>query len=210
MPKTPGVRAADARRKRRIDAAIVREDRILSHYAAGKSYDQIGEEMRAEFGGSFGQSTLRRMVARGLGRRAAQIPDDVAVARQMLLERFERLFTAHMPLAIGDGVDGVADVRSADLVRRLLNDMAEILGVKRLPPAPSEINNTIIITPENIDQARQQVLSHLDVERTKHEIVDGHLAAVGTGLDELISAHEDSDTLAPPPGVAPTQENEAA
>jgi hypothetical protein len=85
--------------------------------------------------------------------------------------------------------------------------MAEILGVKRVAPSPTEINNTVnIITPDNVEHARSLVLQGLATEREKFVVVEGHLAAVGTGLDELTAAHEETDTMAPPPGVVATQE----
>lgn len=198
--------ARDARRKARKDSAIVREDRALTLYAAGQDWASMTTTMRQEFGGSFHEPTVRRLIYRGLARRAAEQPEEVAVARQMIMEKLERLFMAHMPLAIGT-TTGIPDVRSGELVLKTLSSMAEVLGVKRVAPAPTEINNSItIITPGNIDQARETVLTSLASEREKHLVVEGHLAAVGTGLDELTAAHEQTDTMAPPPGVAPTQE----
>lgn len=202
--------ARDARRKRRTDAAIVREDFALTLYASGFGWAEMTKSMRDEFGGSFVEATLRKIVYRGLARRAAEAPEEVAVARQMVMERLERLFVAHMPLAVG-ATTGVPDVRSGELTLKLINTMAEVLGVKRVAPTQTEINNTVnIITPDNLDQARAVVLQGLATEREKFDIVEGHLSAVGTGLDELTAAHEETDTMAPPPGVVPTQEGEAA
>jgi hypothetical protein len=209
--RTSEENARDARRKRRTDAAIVREDHIMQLYAGGLGWDEMSRAMRIEFGGSFAVTTLRRMLERGLARRAAQAPEGVKIVREMLTQKIERLITAHMPLALGDST-GVPDVRSADLVLKAIAQWARISGVEQAPPMQIQegpTNNINFVLPDNAENARQRILDSLLTEAEKHKIVDGHLAAVGTGLAELTQAHEETDTMAPPPGVV-VEEREAA
>lgn len=210
--RTDDESARDARRKRRHDAAIIREDFLMQRYAAGRGWDDMVFDMRQEFGGSFAATTLRRMLERGLARRAAEAPKEVAITREMINQRIERIITAHMPYAIGD-IGAVPDVRSADLVLKALSQLARYGGVELAAPVHVQegpVTNVNLVLPDNAQDARQRILATLVTEAEKHKIVEGHLAAVGTGLDELTAAHEETDTMAPPPGVVPTQEREAA
>lgn len=209
--RTSEENARYARRALRKDAAIIREDQLMQLYAGGLGWDDMSRAMRMEFGGSFAATTLRRMLERGLARRAAEAPEGVKITREMLTQKIERLIIAHMPLALGDST-GVPDVRSADFVLKAIAQWARISGVEQAPPVHVQegpTTNINVVMPDNADAARQRILATLLTEAEKHKIVDGHLAAVGTGLAELTQAHEDTDTMAPPPGVV-AEEREAA
>jgi hypothetical protein len=197
-----------ARQKRRNEAAIVREDRALTLFAQGLTVPEIARTIGMEFDMAAHEPTVHRIIRRGLERRAAEQPEEVAIARAMILDRYEAIFNAHMPLAIG-AETGVPDVRSADVVLKVLDKQAEVLGVRKAPPTEGLINNgNIIVAPGNADLARAAILAALQAEAEKHVTIDGHLAAVGTGLRELTEGEEENDTLGPPPGVIiiPTQE----
>jgi len=201
--------ARSARIAARTEAAIIREDVALEMYASGAKITEIGAELASRFEVTAHQASVDRLIRRGLARRAAQEPEKVKVARQMLADRYNRMFEAHMPYALGDAT-GVPDVRSAELVLKVLDKIAEIYGVKVAPPV-QESNTTININvPSGADQARTDILNALARERDKHLVVEGHLAAAGTGLLELTGGTAEDDTPGPPPGVIPTQESEAA
>jgi hypothetical protein len=199
--------AATRRQKRRLDSAQVREDRACELYAAGRSWREISETMGREFDMAAHEATVRRIIMRGLERRAADNPVSVEAARQMLLERYEALFRAHMPVAIGMVTDdGLPDVRSAELVLKVLDQIGTITGAKKAPATPLPAGNTFnIFAPDDADTARAAVMAMLTQEREKHDVIDGHLAAANTSLTALTGGPEDDDTMAPPP----TQERAA-
>jgi hypothetical protein len=201
--------ARHARQVRRTEAAVIREDFALRMFASGETVADIAAALSRTFNISAHQGSVYRLIRRGLAHKAAQQPEYVANARQMLLDRYDRMFEAHMPLAVGT-TTGVPDVRSADLVLKVLDKIAEICGVKVAPPVVEQHTTFNITVPGEADRARADILSALARERDKHEVVEGHLAAAGTGLRELTGGVVENDRLGPPPGVIPTQESEAA
>jgi hypothetical protein len=202
--------ARNARQMQRTEAAIVREDKALELYATGLSGPEICRQMAELYGMSAHQATVDRIIRRGLARRAANEPEKVKVARQMLMDRYDAIFQAHMPEALGRGVNPVPDVRAAELVLKVLDKMGEILGVRTAPPVAETHNTFNINVPSEATQARDAILIALARERDKHAIVEGHLAAAGTGLRELTDHSDENDTIGPPPGVITTQESEEA
>lgn len=201
-------RAELARMRRRKQAAIVREDFAITQFARGIKMSEIAAAMAIEFGMAGDMGTTRAIIRRGLARRAANAPEGTDEAREMLLEGFRQILAAHMPLAVGDIGDGPS-TRSAEVAMRALDKMAEITGVRRVPDQTNALNLTVNVGPGTVDEARDKIMASLAAEAEKHQIVDGHLAAVGTSQYELTSGEPDDDTLGPPPGVIPV-EGEAA
>ena len=200
-----------ARIKRRKQAAIVREDLAITLFARGlKVEPDICDEMRRTFGIAASGGTVREIIRRGLARRAANAPEGTEEARELMMEGYRQILQAHMALAVGNGADPPS-VRSADIAMRALDKMAELLGVRRVPDNPVGGLNVQfnITTPEGIGSAREKIMASLAREAEKHGIVEGHLASVGTSRAELTSGEPDDDTLGPPPGVIPTQEEAA-
>lgn len=206
-------RAELARMRRRKNAAIVREDFAITLFARGVKMTEIAQSMAVQFGMAGDPSTTRAIIRRGLARRAANAPEGTDEAREMLLEGYRQILAAHMPLAVGDIGDGPS-TRSADVAMRALDRMTEITAVRRIPDAHvGGLNLTLNLggQPDTaIDQARNQILASLAAESEKHRVVEGHLSAVGTSQAALTSGEPDDDTLGPPPGVLPTQEETAA
>jgi hypothetical protein len=204
-------RAELARMRRRKDAAIVREDFAVTLFARGVKVREISQAMTVEFGLAGDDGTTRAIIRRGLARRAANAPEGTDDARELLMEGFRQILAAHMPLAVGDVGDGPS-VRSAEVAMRALDRMAEITGVRRVPDTTvGGVNLTLNLGEQGgVDKARSQILASLEAEARKHEVVEGHLSSVGTSQAALTSGEPDDDTLGPPPGVIPTQEEEAA
>jgi hypothetical protein len=200
-----------ARMRRRKQAAIVREDFALAMFARGIKVKEISAAMVVEYGLAGDDGTTRAIIRRGLARRAANAPEGTDDAREILMEGYRQILAAHMPLAVGDIGDGPS-TRSAEVAMRALDRMAEITGVRRVPDTNvGGVNLTVNVgEPGSVDKARNQILAGLRAEAAKHEIVEGHLASVGTSQAALTSGEPDDDTLGPPPGVIPTQEEEAA
>lgn len=198
--------ARSARMRKRHASAVIREDLALELFAAGRTWGEISERMRETYGGSFDPRNCRRIVERGLRRRADQESPSVAEARARITVHLEALLYAHMPYATGEETpDGIPDVRSGDLVLKVLSKLGEVTGAVA-PQAIQQINQTnvgiMINTPEDADAARARILKGLQEERQKTLIVDGQLASVGTSMGE-ITAGEITDG-APPPVI--TQE----
>lgn len=199
-----------ARKRRRTQAAIVREQLAIKRFAAGVRVDEIANELRAEFGGAFSLGTTRGIIRRGLGR-LAQDTEDADHARAILVEGYRQILAAHMPYAVGQLGDGPS-TRSAEIAMKALDKIGEVSGVRRVPDiTPAGVNVTVNVNePGGIEAARGQILASLRREADKLLVVDGALATVGTSQAALTSGEPDDDTLGPPPGVIPTREEQAA
>jgi hypothetical protein len=197
--------------KRRKQAAIVREDYAITRFAAGMKVTEIAAAMAIEYGMAGDPGTTRAIIRRGLARRAANAPEGTDDAREILMEGFRQILAAHMPLAVGDIGDGPS-TRSAEVAMRALDRMAEITGVRRVPDTNvGGVNLTLNLGEQgSIDRARTQIMASLAAEAAKHNVVEGHLSSVGTSQAALTSGEPDDDTLGPPPGVLPAQEEAAA
>lgn len=208
-PAPDSANARLARMKRRTQAAIVREQLAIRRFAAGMRVDEIANEMRAEFGGTFSPDTTRAIIRRGLAR-LAQNTEDADQARALITEGYRQILAAHMPYATGALGDGPS-VRSAEIAMKALDKIGEVSGVRRVPDLNQggvsvQVN---INEPGGIDAARNQILDGLRREAEKLRLVDGALASVGTSQRELTSGEPEDDSMGPPPGVIPTQEEAA-
>lgn len=208
-PAPDSANARMARLKRRTQAAIVREQLAIKRFAAGVRVDEIASEMRAEFGGRFNPDTTRAIIRRGLAR-LAQNTEDADQARVLITEGYRQILAAHMPYATGALGDGPS-VRSAEIAMKALDKIGEVSGVRRVPDLNQggvsvQVN---INEPGGIDAARNQILDGLRREAEKLRLVDGALASVGTSQRELTSGEPEDDSMGPPPGVIPTQEEAA-
>lgn len=199
-----------ARMKRRKQASIVREDLAITRFAAGIALSDICNEMRMTFGGSFDGGTVRAIIRRGIARRMANNPEGLDEAKGIIEEGYRQILAAHMPYATGALGDG-PDVRRAQIAMQALDKIAELWGMRRVPDlAPNMVNVQVNVNePGGVEAARDRILASLRTEAEKAHIVEGHLAAVGTSQAALTGAEPDDDTLGPPPGVLPTQEEAA-
>lgn len=207
-PDSPNARMA--RLKRRTQAAIVREQLAIKRFAAGVKVPDIARELRMEFGGSFSEGTTRDIIRRGLGR-LAQDTEGADQARAMIVEGYRQILAAHMPYAVGDLGDGPS-VRNAEIAMKALDKIGEVSGVRRVPDLnPGGVNVTVNVNePGGVEAARDRILASLRTEADKLVIVDGALAGVGTSQAALTSGEDNDDMRDPPPGVIPTQEEQAA
>jgi hypothetical protein len=196
--------------RRRTEAAVVREDLAITRFAAGVKLTEICNEMRMTFGGQFSGGTVRGIIRRGIARRLANNPEGFEEAVGLIQEGYRQILAAHMPYAIGDLGDG-PDVRRAEVAMKALDKIGELWGARRIPDiTPGGVNVTVNVNePGGIDAARDQILTSLHSEAEKMRIVDGALASVGTSQHALTSGEPEDDTLGPPPGVIPTQEEAA-
>lgn len=184
--------ARERRRRMRKEAAIIREGNALALFADGKTYAEIGAELRVA------PSTSYRLVKRGLERRAATEGPVVEQARALYLMYLERLMSVWMPRAIGKGID--ADLRpvppsdaAAKIVLGILDRFADVNPGLRAA-VKLELDGDAVATPA--DQVAL-IMSGLARIAEKERVVAGELAAAGTDLDRLATG----DTRVSPPPI---------
>lgn len=204
--------ARAARRRLRKEAAIVREAFLLRCYASGDTMDQIAAKMELEFG-SCSLPHLYEMLPRALARFADRLDaQTVEQARAAYVLRLETLLGAWMPRALGLPLDPASgeflppDARIGELVLKAMDRIAEVTGARERPKR-GDINLNIQLPPDP-DSARRAIMAELAKEAAKHEVIQGQLAAVGTGLDQLTGG-EDDDEMPPPIGPADYEPQEA-
>jgi hypothetical protein len=201
--------AAAARRRLRKEAAIVREIFLLRCYASGDTMEQIAVKMELEFG-SCSVAHLYEMLPRALARFAARLDEQtVAEARASYVLRLESLLGAWMPRALGlplgdDGANVPPDARIGELVLKALDRIAEVTGARERPKR-GDVHVNIQLPPD-VDSARRAIMAELAKEAEKHYVVEGQLAAVGTGLDQLTGGGDAYDDEMPPPISARQEE----
>jgi hypothetical protein len=207
--RRPGESEENARARRarlRKNTTEIREDFILDRYAGGWRVADIAQACLEHFGVTASTEAVYRAITRGLARRA-ELREGQEEALERYLQGLEKIIAAHMPRAVGgrdeDGGLIVPDTRSADIVLKALDRMAEATGARKRPEQHIHNTNTVVLAPgADRSAAEAEVLRRLEDERQKHLTVEGHLANVGTGLDALTTGEQRNDTMAPPPGVA--------
>lgn len=181
-------------------AAEERERIALELYVKGKTFREIGMAVdRAE-------ETARRIVHRGLARRAQEEGPTVEAARVLYTARLEHLIGAWMPLADGswmadnrdpDDPPARPDARAADITIKLMEKWAEVTGALAPRPAPEDEQSGTTL-PESVDKARQQILLALVSIRDKQTVVEQAMSSVGATIEGTIV----EDTPGPPPIAA--------
>lgn len=192
-----------ARRRARIGAAIYREQVALEMWAAGRRNVEIAASIDVH------PSSVDRIVARGLARRAEAEGPTVEAARELYLEQLRQLVAAHWPLATGtyrmpgadpDVPSPPPDVRSAEFVLKVVDKMAAVTAqglASATRTGEGEVHLHVDIG--QLDKQREQVLASLATVRDKGAIIDAELAEAGTDLDRLSGRKAIDDRPAPPP-----------
>jgi hypothetical protein len=183
---------------RRVKAAIERENRVLGMIVAGKTSNQIAEEVGCHPG------TVRGIVDRGLARRAEEMSPIIERARELHVERLTGLFAAWHPLATGtyevDGLYPPPDVRAAEILIKIMDRLAAVsAGIKPPVSQTTTINNLLVTIPDDAGTARNTILAQLAATAAKLNVVDGELADAGTSVEALTGQAEYDARPLPPP-----------
>lgn len=201
------------------NATIEREHRALTLLVKGHSQKAIALEL------DMSESGTSYLIRRALQRRAEALGPTIEHARVILLERYERMLERWWPLATGDYVDpesesglAVPSKPAAEVVLKILADMAKVLGVDRMAPGA---NGTPLPDPDPANpppagdihlhfhgegerqKAESDILATLQRMREKQHTIDGELAKVGTTQNEL-TGRERNDKPGPPPRTRET------
>ena len=199
------------------NATIEREHRALTLLVKGHSQKAIALQL------DMSESGTSYLIRRALQRRAEALGPTIEHARVILLERYERMLERWWPLATGDYVDpeqesgeATPSKPAAEVVLKVLADMAKVLGVDRMPPGA---NGTPVPDPDDApstgdihlhfhgqgerQKAESDILATLARMRQKQDTIDGELAKVGTTQSEL-TGRERNDKPGPPPRTRET------
>jgi hypothetical protein len=189
-----------ARRRRRTEAAIVREEIAITMWARGKTSKEISEELFLKTGARLA-SGVPELVRRGLYRRVQEGAEHVEPARELMRERYMLLLQAWMPRALerpdpdNPEVMIPPDPRALDGVLRILREYGALEGVLA-PQRSGDINLNILNGVQFSDvEAREKVLASLAAEREKQMVIDGTLAGTPAARQGVI---DDDGRTAPP------------
>ena len=185
--------AEAVRRRRRTEAAIMREELAIELFAQGKKVVEIEEALFERYGVRC-HGNIPAMIRRGLYRRLLVV---LEAAVELLNESYRQLLGVYMPRALGllpdpdsdTGRNSPPDLRAAEFALRVLDKVGEANGVKA-PPRAGNINLNVINgvqLPEDPAAARALALQQLDRARDKQREIEGalgHTAAVAGAEEE--------------------------
>jgi hypothetical protein len=185
----PVENAEAARRRRRAEAAIMREELAIELWAAGKTSAEISQAMYDRWGVKL-VSSVPELVRRGLYRRVQEGSEDADVARELFRVRYQGLLSKWYELATGTP----PDPKAADIVLRILRDWGVVEGIVA-PPRSGDINLNILNGVQMDDQEmRDKVLASLAAESAKQKMVK-------TIEGESFTPEVVEDGKIPPPAV---------
>jgi hypothetical protein len=186
-----------ARRRRRVEAAIVREEIAIRGWAAGKTSVQISEDLFRETGARL-VGNVPELVRRGLYRRVSEGAADVDTARERFRELYARMLSKWLPLAAPEDDDITPDSKAADITLRIIRDWAVAEGVMA-PPRSGDINLNVLNGVQVDDpEMRKQVLASLAAESAKQQMV-----RTIEGESFTAPEHDAEDGKVPPPVILP-------
>lgn len=189
----PVENADAARRRRRVAAAIVREEIAITLWARGKTAREISEVLYEQTGARL-VGNIPELVRRGLYRRVTEGAENVEETREIFRERYRGLLAAWYPLAVPEHPDVAPDPVAAAQVLRILRDWGVVERIVA-PPRSGDINLAVINGVQMTDEdARARAQAGLAREREKQKTIEGVLA--GTPATAAVEA-EDGKT--PPP-----------
>lgn len=193
----PVENAEATRRRRRAEAAIVREELAIEMWAKGNTAREISDAMLAKYGVRL-VSNIPELVRRGLYRRVEEGSANVEVARERFRELYSKALRRWFPLAVPDDDATTPDPVAMAQVLRIMRDWGAVEGVVA-PPRSGDINLNILSGVQMDDQEmRDKVLASLHAEHEKQVTIDGELAGTPAG-----AAEEADDGKVPPPVILP-------
>jgi hypothetical protein len=189
----PVENAAATRRRRRIEAAIMREEIAIRLWAQGKTAKEISEELFRETGARL-VGNVPELVRRGLYRRVQEGAQDVEIAKERFRELYTRMLTRWLPLAAPEDEITTPDPKAADITLRILRDWAVLEGAMA-PPRSGDINLAILNGVQMDDEdMRAKVLASLAAEKAKQQLVR-------TIEGESFTPEQHDDGKTPPPSI---------
>lgn len=166
----PVENAEAVRRRRRVEAAIVREEIAIKLWAQGKTSREISEVLLQETGAAL-TSGIPELVRRGLYRRVQDGAQDIELARERFRELYTRMLRRWLPLAAPEDANETPDPRAADVALRIMRDWAVLEGAMA-PPRSGDINLAILNGVELGDEElRAKVIASLGAESAKQALV---------------------------------------
>lgn len=185
----PVENAEAVRRRRRMEAAIAREELAIELWAAGKTSVEISKALYDRFQVRL-TSSIPELVRRGLYRRVQEGSEDAEIARELFRVRYQGLLSKWYELATSTP----PDPKAADIVLRILRDWGVVEGIVA-PPRSGDINLNVLngVTMEDEGAVRARVLASLAAERDKQQVVK---TIEG---ESFTSAQEHDDGKTPPP-----------
>lgn len=183
--------AAAVRRRRRIEAAIIREEIAIGLWARGATSAEISEELFRQTGAKL-TSNIPELVRRGLYRRVQDGAQDVELAKERFRELYAKMLKRWLPLSAPDNENDTPDPKAADVTLRIMRDWAVLEGAMA-PPRSGDINLAILngVQPDD-PEMRAKVLASLAAERAKQDVVR-------TIEGETIEHEQAEDGKVPPP-----------
>jgi hypothetical protein len=189
----PVENAEAARRRRRAEASIMREELAIEMWAAGKTSKQISEELFRRYNVKL-SSGIPELVRRGLYRRVEDGAQNVELAKERFRELYARMLRRWLPLAAPEDDNDTPDPKAADVALRVMRDWAVMEGAMA-PPRSGDINLAILNGVQMEDaEMRAQVLNSLAAEKAKQQLVK-------TIEGETIAPEEHDDGRIPPPTI---------
>ena len=193
----------------RDGAVIERERRALELLCAGATHSDIGRALEIS------RSAASNLISRALSHRAEREGPAVEQARTLHTMRLENLLARWYPRATGDWMDPETgesshepDYRAADMTLKILSQLADIQGTKKIIPVRPEASPDAPLSggdlpghfhhPAERQRAEEGSLASLTKAREKQHTIEGQLATIGTTQAQLIGT-EVNDTPGPPP-----------
>lgn len=190
----PVENAAATRRRRRVEAAIVREEIAIGMWARGATSREISERLFEETGARL-TSNIPELVRRGLYRRVQDGAQDVELAKERFRELYGRMLGKWLPLAAPENEIDTPDPKAADIALRIMRDWAVLEGAMA-PPRSGDINLAVINGVELGDpEMRAKVMESLAAEKAKQDVVR-------TIEGETIEHEQHDDGRVPPPQIS--------
>lgn len=202
-----GKRARKNAKFLRDGAVIERERRALELLRDLRTHQEIGDAL------GISRSAASNLIQRALMHRAEREGPTVEQARVVHTMRLEQLLRRWTPLALGDYLDpetGETDhapnIRAAEIVLKVLNQLADIQGTKKVPmgPPPGQENPSSADLhlhfhhPGERQRAEEAILKGLATAAAKTREIEGQLATIGTTHAALVGEVV-NDKPGPPP-----------
>jgi hypothetical protein len=187
----PVENAAATRRRRRAEAAIMREELAIEMWAAGATSAAISQALYDRWGVRL-TSAIPELVRRGLYRRVEEGSANVEEARERFRVVYARMLRTWLPLASPEHEGDTPDPVAADRVLKIMRDWGVVEGVVA-PPRSGDINLNVLNGVQMDDEEmRAKVLASLAAESEKQQLVKT--------IESTAIVHEQhEDGKAPPP-----------
>jgi DNA-binding CsgD family transcriptional regulator len=194
----------------RDGAVIERERYALEKLRDGLTHQEIADDMHIS------RSSASNLIQRALKHRAEREGPAVEEARTLHVMRLEKMLLRWFPRATGDYLDeetgtseNPPDYRAADMTLKILNQLAEVQGTKKImpvttvpnPDAPDSSSGGLHVHfhhPAERQRAEASILEALRKASDKQNVIEGQLAAIGTSTAQLLG-EVDHDKPGPPP-----------